>query len=94
VARLTSIDRVQLVGEPSERAGVVSFLIDGMHPADIGAMLDRHGVAIRAGHHCAEPTMARFGVSATARLAPSFYNTESELEATETALRRIIDVFG
>ena len=94
VTRLTSIDRVRLVGEPSERAGVVSFLIDGMHPADIGAMLDRHGVAIRAGHHCAEPTMARFGVSATARLAPSFYNTESELEAAETALRRIIDVFG
>ncbi|HJO16375.1 MAG TPA: cysteine desulfurase [Phycisphaerales bacterium] len=94
VTRLTSIDRVRLVGEPSERAGVVSFLIDGMHPADIGAMLDRHGVAIRAGHHCAEPTMARFGVSATARLSPSFYNTESELEAAETALRRIIDVFG
>jgi cysteine desulfurase/selenocysteine lyase len=94
VSRLRSIDRVQLIGEPSERAGAMSFLIDGMHPADVGAMLDRHGIAIRAGHHCAQPVMERFGVSSTARLAPAFYNTPAELEATEVAIRRIIDVFG
>jgi cysteine desulfurase/selenocysteine lyase len=94
VTRLQSIDRVQLVGEPTERAGAISFIIDGMHPADIGAMLDRHGIAIRAGHHCAQPVLHRFGQSTTARIAPAFYNTSTELESLETAIRRIIDVFG
>ena len=94
VTRLRSIDRVQLVGEPTERAGAISFVIDGMHPADIGAMLDRHGIAIRAGHHCAQPVLHRFGQTTTARIAPAFYNTRTELESLETAIRRIIDVFG
>jgi cysteine desulfurase/selenocysteine lyase len=94
VKRLRSIDRVQLVGEPTERAGAISFVIDGMHPADIGAMLDRHGIAIRAGHHCAQPVLHRFGQTTTARIAPAFYNTRTELESLETAIRRIIDVFG
>lgn len=94
VTRLRSIDRVQLVGEPAERAGAISFVIDGMHPADIGAMLDRHGIAIRAGHHCAQPVLHRFGQTTTARIAPAFYNTRTELESLETAIRRIIDVFG
>jgi cysteine desulfurase/selenocysteine lyase len=94
VKRLQSIDRLQLVGEPTERAGAISFIIDGMHPADIGAMLDRHGIAIRAGHHCAQPALHRFGQTTTARIAPAFYNTSTELETLETAIRRIIDVFG
>ncbi len=94
VSRLESIDRIRLVGRPASRAGAISFEIDGMHPADIGAMLDRHGIAIRAGHHCAQPILERLGRTATARLAPAFYNTEAELETTELALRRIIDVFG
>ncbi|MCP4758467.1 MAG: cysteine desulfurase [Planctomycetes bacterium] len=94
VTRLKSIDRVQLVGTPSHRAGAISFVIDGMHPADVGAMLDRHSIAIRAGHHCAQPILERLGYSATARIAPAFFNTEAELEATEAAIRRIIDVFG
>jgi cysteine desulfurase/selenocysteine lyase len=92
--RLQSIDRVRLIGTPTERAGAISFVIEGMHPADIGAMLDRHGVAVRAGHHCAQPILERFGLSATVRIAPAFYNTHDELEQFETALRRIIDVFG
>jgi cysteine desulfurase/selenocysteine lyase len=57
-------------------------------------MLDRHSIAIRAGHHCAQPILERLGYSATARIAPAFFNTEAELEATEAAIRRIIDVFG
>jgi cysteine desulfurase/selenocysteine lyase len=57
-------------------------------------MLDRHGIAIRAGHHCAQPVLHRFGQSTTARIAPAFYNTSTELESLETAIRRIIDVFG
>ncbi|MDP7071141.1 MAG: cysteine desulfurase [Phycisphaerales bacterium] len=94
VSRLESIDRVQIVGTPTQRAGAISFVIEGMHPADVGAMLDRHGVAIRAGHHCAQPILERLGHSATARIAPAFYNTSEELEATEVAIRRVIDVFG
>ena len=94
VSRLESIERVQLVGRPRRRAGAISYVIDGMHPADVGAMLDRHGIAIRAGHHCAQPILERLGRTATARVAPAFFNTEAELEATETAIRRIIDVFG
>lgn len=94
VSRLESIERVQLVGRPRRRAGAISCVIDGMHPADVGAMLDRHGIAIRAGHHCAQPILERLGRTATARVAPAFFNTEAELEATETAIRRIIDVFG
>lgn len=93
-SRLQSIDRVRLIGEPAERAGAISFVIEGMHPADVGAMLDRHGIAIRTGHHCAQPVMERFGITATARVAPAFYNTEAELDTLEIALRRVIDVFG
>jgi cysteine desulfurase/selenocysteine lyase len=85
---------VRLIGEPTERAGAISFVIDGMHPADVGAMLDRHGIAVRAGHHCAQPILKRFGLDATVRIAPAFYNTHDELGSFETALRRIIDVFG
>ena len=94
VSRLESIERVRIVGMPAHRAGAISFVIDGMHPADVGAMLDRHGVAIRAGHHCAQPILNRLGHTATARIAPAFFNTEAELAATEEAIRRIIDVFG
>ncbi|MDP6890547.1 MAG: cysteine desulfurase [Phycisphaerales bacterium] len=94
VARLHSIDRIRLIGEPTKRAGAISFVVEGMHPADVGAMLDRHGIAVRAGHHCAQPILERFGISATVRIAPAFYNTHDELESFEAALRRIIDVFG
>ena len=94
VSRLRSIDRVRLIGEPSRRAGAISFIIDGMPPADVGAMLDRHGIAVRAGHHCAQPILERFGLNTTLRVAPAFFNTANELESFENALRRIIDVFG
>jgi cysteine desulfurase/selenocysteine lyase len=65
-----------------------------MHPADIGAMLDRHGIAVRAGHHCAQPILERFGLKSTVRIAPAMYNTPDELNTFEIAMRRIIDVFG
>ena len=94
VNRLDGIERVEIVGRPAKRSGAISFLIEGMHPADVGAMLDRHGVAIRAGHHCAQPILHRMGHQSTARLAPAFFNTEDELETTEAAIRRVIDVFG
>lgn len=94
LTRLKSIERVKLIGTPSARAGAISFVVDGMHPADVGAMLDRHGIAVRAGHHCAQPILERFGLHSTVRIAPAIYNTPEELTTFETALRRIIDVFG
>jgi cysteine desulfurase / selenocysteine lyase len=94
VKRLRSIDRVEIVGTPASRAGAISFVVDGMHPADVGAMLDRHGIAVRAGHHCAQPILERFGLNSTVRIAPAIYNTAGELNTFESSLRRIIDVFG
>ena len=94
VKRIESIDRITLIGTPTSRAGAISFVVDGMHPADIGTMLDRHGIAVRAGHHCAQPILERFGLKSTVRIAPAMYNTPGELNTFEIAMRRIIDVFG
>ncbi|MCH2138780.1 MAG: cysteine desulfurase [Phycisphaerales bacterium] len=94
VTRLTSIDRVQLVGTPQHRSGAASFNVEGMHHADCGMLLDRHGVAVRTGHHCAEPIMHRLGVSGTVRASIGCFTTSDDLDAFETALRRVIEVFG
>jgi cysteine desulfurase / selenocysteine lyase len=73
---------------------VLSFVIDGIHPHDIGTIVDREGVAIRTGHHCAQPTMERFGVPATARASFALYNTCEEIDALVDALRKVIEVFA
>jgi len=73
---VSSIPGVRLIGTAREKAGVVSFVIDGVHPHDIGTVIDREGVAVRAGHHCAQPVMDRFGVGATTRASFAFYNTK------------------
>jgi len=92
--RLTSIEGVRLVGRPRERAGVLSFVIDGVHPHDIGTILDREGVAIRAGHHCAMPIMQRYGVPATARASVAFYNTREDMDALVRGVLKVREVFG
>jgi cysteine desulfurase/selenocysteine lyase len=74
--------------------GVVSFTLDGVHPHDIGTIVDLHGVAIRAGHHCAQPLMDRFGVPATARASLAFYNTRDEVVVLVQALLEVLQVFG
>lgn len=94
VDRLSGIGRVVLVGTPADRSSAVSFNVEGMHHADVGMLLDRHGVAVRTGHHCAEPTMHRMGVSGTVRASLGCFTTSSDLEVLETALRRVIEVFG
>ena len=76
------------------RASVLSFLLDDIHPHDIGTILDQDGIAIRAGHHCAQPVMDRFGVSATARASFAFYNTKEEIDALMDGLRKVIEVFS
>jgi cysteine desulfurase / selenocysteine lyase len=88
-AAVSAIDGVRLVGTAREKAGVLSFLVEGVHAHDVGTILDRAGVAIRAGHHCAMPVMQRFGVPATARASFAFYNTKEEVDCLAEAIRTV-----
>ncbi len=94
VRRLQELPGVTLVGRPRQRVGVVSFVMEGVHPHDLGTLLDREGVAIRTGHHCAQPLMERFGVAATARASFALYNTEEDLDRLVAALLRAREVFS
>ena len=85
---------VRLIGTARRKASVLSFVVDGVHPHDVGAVLDDEGIAIRTGHHCAQPVMQRFGVPATARASFAFYNTMSEVDALVRGLDRVRAVFG
>ena len=89
-----TIPQARIIGTARRRASVLSFVLDGVHPHDIGTILDREGIAIRAGHHCTQPLMERFGVPATARASLSFYNTREEVDALGRAVRKVIEVFG
>ena len=93
VERLAATRGLSIVGAPAVRAGVVSFVMDGVHPHDIGTILDEHGVAIRGGHHCAQPLMARLGLVATARASFAAYNTSEEVDALVEGLRTVRQVF-
>ncbi|MFQ3582350.1 cysteine desulfurase [Chloracidobacterium validum] len=93
-ARLSSIPGVRIIGTAQRKAAIVSFTVDGIHPHDIGTLLDQEGIAIRAGHHCAQPVMARYGVPATARASFAFYNLPSEVEALGVAIEKTIAVFA
>src|SRR5712691_4895840 len=92
--RVREIDGLRLVGTAREKASVLSFVMDGVHPHDIGTVLDDEGVAIRAGHHCAQPVMQHFGVPATARASFAVYNTHEEVDVLVRGLRRVRKVFG
>ena len=83
-----------LIGTAREKASVLSFIVEGVHPHDVGTILDREGVAVRAGHHCAQPVMDRFGVPATTRASLAFYNTEEEVDALVAAVRKVKELFG
>jgi cysteine desulfurase / selenocysteine lyase len=91
--RLSAMDGVSVVGNPKAFAGVVSFVMDGVHPHDIGTILDSDGIAIRAGHHCAQPLMQRLGVPATARVSFAAYNTVDEIDALVRGLETVRRVF-
>jgi cysteine desulfurase / selenocysteine lyase len=93
-ARIGSIEGVRLIGTAREKASVLSFVIDNVHPHDIGTILDQEGIAVRAGHHCAQPVMKRFNVPATARASFAFYNTKQEIEALALAIEKVIEVFS
>ena len=91
---LSGIDGVKIVGNAPGKASVLSFVMDCAHPHDIGTILDTEGVAIRTGHHCAQPLMNRYGVPATARASLSFYNTKDEVDLLVKAIDRVIEVFS
>jgi cysteine desulfurase/selenocysteine lyase len=92
--RLSSLPGVRLVGTAREKAGVLSFLVEGIHAHDVGSILDRDGIAVRAGHHCAMPVMARFGVAATTRASLALYNTREEIDALARGLTKVREIFG
>ncbi len=91
---LSAIPGLRIIGTAKEKAGVLSFVLDGIHAHDVGTILDHEGIAIRAGHHCAMPVMKRFGVPATARASLAFYNTREELDALAKGLHKVIEVFA
>jgi cysteine desulfurase/selenocysteine lyase len=93
-ARIGSIEGVRIIGTAREKASVLSFVIDSVHPHDIGTILDQEGIAVRAGHHCAQPVMKHFNLPATARASFAFYNTKEEIEALARAIEKVIDVFA
>jgi cysteine desulfurase/selenocysteine lyase len=94
VERLSAVPGLRFVGTAAERAGVLSFVLEKIHPHDIGTVLDREGIAIRAGHHCAQPVMERFGLAATARASLGVYNGKDDIDALVAGLHKVIEVLG
>ena len=91
--RLGELDGIRIIGTAPEKAGILSFVVEGVHPHDVGTIVDQHGVAIRAGHHCAMPLMRRYGVPATSRASLALYNTRSDVDALVEGLRRVKEIF-
>ena len=90
---LSGIPGLRMIGTAREKASVLSFVLEGVHPHDIGTILDREGIAIRTGHHCAQPVMDRFGIAATARASLSFSNTKEDLDALAAAVLKVREMF-
>ena len=93
-AQLLEIPGLSIMGTAQQKAALVAFTLQGIHPHDIGTILDREGVAIRAGHHCAQPVMQRYGVPATARASFAVYNTRDEVDALVKALWKVKELFA
>ena len=92
--RLLEIPGLRLVGTAREKEGILSFVLEGIHPHDVGTILDQEGIAIRTGHHCAQPLMERFGVPATARASLALYNTTEEIDALASGIEKVREVFA
>ncbi len=89
-----AIEGVRLIGTAREKAGVLSFVLDEVHPHDIGTILDQQGIAVRTGHHCAQPVMERFSIPATVRASFAVYNTKGEIDALARGIRKVREVFA
>jgi cysteine desulfurase/selenocysteine lyase len=93
-AALEAIPGVRLIGTAPRKVAVLSFVIEGIHPHDVGTILDQYGIAVRTGHHCAQPVMERFGVPATVRASLALYNTKADLDALVKGIHTVQDVFA
>jgi cysteine desulfurase/selenocysteine lyase len=91
---VNEIPGCHIIGTARNKASILSFILDGVHPHDIGTVLDRQGIAIRAGHHCAQPVMNHFGVPATARASFALYNTKEEAEALARGIEAVQRMFS
>jgi cysteine desulfurase/selenocysteine lyase len=91
---LSSIEGLRIIGTAENKAGILSFVMDKAHPHDIGTILDEQGIAVRTGHHCAQPVMARFQIPATARASMAFYNTKEDIDALVKGIDRVLEVFS
>ena len=92
--RLREIPQVRLIGTAKRKAAILSFVVEGVHAHDVGTVLDLEGIAVRAGHHCAQPVMERFGVVATVRASLALYNTREEIDRLIAGIHRVLEVFG
>ena len=92
--RISAIEGVRIIGTARDKASVLSFVIDDIHPHDIGTILDQEGIAVRAGHHCAQPVMQRFNIPATARASFAFYNTKEEVDILASTIEKVIEIFS
>ena len=93
-ARVREIAGTRIIGEARHKTGVLSFVLEGAHPHDAGTILDREGVAVRTGQHCAQPVMDRYGITATIRASLAIYNTREDIDALVRGLARVREVFG
>mgnify|MGYP003968216185 FL=1 len=93
-SKLKKINKVKIIGEAKEKAAVISFIIEGIHPHDIGTIMDSHGIAIRAGHHCTQPIMDFYNIPATARASFAIYNTKEDVDELVKAIEKCIKVFA
>jgi cysteine desulfurase / selenocysteine lyase len=90
---ISAIEGIKIIGTAKEKAGVISFVMEGIHPHDIGTILDQEGIAIRTGHHCAQPVMKRFGIPATARASFAFYNSQEEVRVLVRSIKKVKEIF-
>jgi cysteine desulfurase/selenocysteine lyase len=93
-AALSTIKPLRIIGTAKEKAAVISFVIEGIHPHDVGTILDRDGIAVRTGHHCTQPVMARFNVPATSRASLAFYNTKAEIDHLVKGIHNVINLMN
>jgi cysteine desulfurase/selenocysteine lyase len=92
--QLTAMNSVRIIGTTPEKGALISFVMEHAHPHDIGTILDRQGIAIRAGHHCAQPVMERFGIPGTARASFGIYNDRDDVDRLVEGLKKVTDIFG
>ena len=90
---MAEIDGMHIYGNAQGKESVISFLVEGIHHLDMGTLLDRMGIAVRTGHHCAQPVMTRLGIEGTVRVSFSFYNTKAEVDALVQGIKRIKQMF-